>query len=80
VGAEINRRQELVDQVYLAESPAGVLGLLDRLGARYVVVGRIERDYPVDLNSRFDGYLDMVFESGSTRVYMVPRFSTLETS
>jgi hypothetical protein len=34
----------------------------------------------VDLDGAFGRYLDVVFESGNTRVYALPIFRTLETS
>jgi uncharacterized membrane protein len=80
-GAEIAERQQLVDEVYLTGTPAAMLDTLDRLGARWVVVGRVERErYPIDLDARFGGVLELAFESGNTRVYMVPVFRALETS
>ena len=81
VGAEIVRRQDLVDGVYLASDPASVVqGMMD-LNAEYVVVGRIERErYPVSMDPVFDAALQLVFESGNTRVYRLPVFATVRTS
>ncbi|MGD9932746.1 MAG: DUF2298 domain-containing protein [Dehalococcoidia bacterium] len=81
VGGEIARRQDLVDGVYLATDPASVVQGMRDLGAEYLVVGRIERErYPVSMDPVFEVALQIVFESGNTRVYRLPVFATVRTS
>ena len=70
---EIPRRQDLVDRVYTAPAAAEALAALHELGARYVVVGAMERNhYPEDLMPPFGDFLDTVFSSGEVTVYRLP--------
>lgn len=81
IGAEIARRQSLVDAVYLSTSPSEVLNGMRELQAEYIVVGRLERErYPVSMDSVFGTALQVVFESGNTRVYRLPVFIPVRTS
>lgn len=71
--AEIARRQDLVDLIYTAPTPAAALAALDALGARYVVVGPVERShYPPALMPPFADFLETAFSEGDVTVYRVP--------
>jgi len=76
-----SERQEAVDSVYLSNDPAEVLRVMRDLGAEFVVVGREElRRYPREHLTRFETFLDTVFEGGELRVYRLPRYEVVETS
>jgi uncharacterized membrane protein len=68
---EYARRQDVVDrQVYLAPDAATALAAMRSFGARYVVVGALERTlFPRDALARFDEFLDVAFSTGDLRVY-----------
>ncbi len=78
----LSERQAAVDEVYLAGADsAKVLATLDRYGVSYVVVGRVEQaKYPQQTLPQFDGFLDLVFESGDLRIYAVPAMKVVPTS
>jgi YYY domain-containing protein len=79
--AELTRRQDLLDSVYTASSPQVALNAMDRVGARYVVVGRVELSrFPGDLMPKFETFLDVVFESDGLRVYEKPSYTVTHTS
>lgn len=79
--AEYQHRQDLLDSVYTSGDPATVLGVLRTAGARYVILGRVERQrYPADGLSRFEAFLDIAFSSGDLRVYELPVYRVLRTS
>ncbi|MCA9829880.1 MAG: DUF2298 domain-containing protein [Dehalococcoidia bacterium] len=81
IGGEIARRQDLVDHLYLSDVPGDVVDGMRALNASYIVVGRIERErYPVSMDPVFESALQLVFESGNTRVYRVPVYATVNTS
>lgn len=78
---EFRRRQDQLDAVYMAASPAEVLDVLRESGARYIVVGRQELGkFPGSTLPDFASFLDVAFESGDLRVYEVPRYEVVETS
>lgn len=80
-GAEFRRRQDLLDTVYTADTPAEVLAVLRETGARYVVLGRQESaKYPAPTRPDLASFLDIAFESGDLRVYEVPRYEVIGTS
>jgi uncharacterized membrane protein len=56
---EMARRKSLIEQLYGSDDPGGVRSIAAKLGARFVVVGGMERD-------RFDaGRLDNVLRAGT---------------
>lgn len=74
-------RQEDVDAIYMAESPAAALDLLRRYKATYVVMGHVEMSrYPESARTNFESFLDLVFQSGDVRVYRVPVYRVVATS
>ena len=73
VRPELSRRQSLVDRVYTAPGADEVLAVLRELGARYVVVGSIERErYRDGVMPPFGAFLDTVFAHGEARIYRLP--------
>ncbi|MCC6382191.1 MAG: hypothetical protein IT304_06755 [Dehalococcoidia bacterium] len=79
--AEYQHRQELLDSVYTSGDPAAVLSVLRTAGARYVILGRVERQrYPADALPPFDAFLDTVFTSGDLHVYALPVYRVVRTS
>ena len=80
LNAEIDRRQDLVDRVYTAASPAEVLDALHQLGATYVVVGSLERSHYRDgLIPPFETFLDTVFTRGGVTVFRIPTSEVVTT-
>ena len=70
---ELSRRQGLVDHVYTAPGAEEALAVLRELGARYVVVGSIERErYRDGVMPPFGAFLDTVFADGEARIYRLP--------
>ena len=70
---ELSRRQGLVDRVYTAPGAEQALAVLRELGARYVVVGSIERErYRDGVMPPFGAFLDTVFAHGEARIYRLP--------
>lgn len=79
--AEFTERQALVDSVYTQQDPANVLSVMRRFGAKYVVVGSLERSkYPAATMPDFASFLDVAFDSGGLRVYALPSYSVVNTS
>ncbi len=75
VRGELDRRQRLVDAAYTSPMPSDSLRALRALDAVFVVVGSVERsNYPGEVLTDFDAFLDLVWEEGATRVYRLPRF------
>ena len=73
VRPELSRRQDLVDRVYTAPGAEEALAILRELGARYVVVGNLERERYLDgVMPPFGTFLDTVFAHGDARVYRLP--------
>ena len=73
VRPELSRRQALVDRVYTAPGAEEALAVLRELGARYVVVGNLERErYRDGVMPPFGTFLDTVFAHGEARVYRIP--------
>jgi uncharacterized membrane protein len=80
IGAELNRRLELVDRVYLAATPTESMEAINALGARYVVYGHVEQArYPSNATTDFNAFLDLVFADGNVRVYRVPALEVRRT-
>jgi len=74
-----SRRQELVDQVYLARTGEEAQEALRELGADWVVLGPLEEQlYPP--NFAFVDALDLAFEAEGVRLYRVPARRERETS
>lgn len=70
---ELSHRQSLVDRVYTAPGAEEALAVLRELGARYVVVGNLERErYRDGVMPPFGTFLDTVFADGEARVYRLP--------
>ncbi len=76
---EFSRRQELVDQVYLARTAEEAAAALQALGADWVVFGPLEEQlYPTTF--AFVDALDLAFEGEGVRLYRVPARRERETS
>ena len=79
--SELTRRQAETDSIYTQDDPAAVLGTLKRAGARYVVVGCLEKErYPAASMPKFEQFLDVAFESNGLRIYRVPEMKVVRTS
>lgn len=77
---EFGSRQDAVDRAYTATNPADVLDVMHEFGARYIVVGREEMaNYP-GLMPNFEQFLEVAFESGTYRVYVLPELRSIRTS
>ncbi len=77
IRTEITRRQDLIDAIYTATSPAQALDALHQLGADWLVVGELERSHYPGLIPPFETFLELVFEAGDAgfggvRVFRVP--------
>ncbi len=71
---EFARRQDLVDRLYTGRGD--VAGILNELGAGYVVVAGLETSrYPAASLPDFSRTLDLVFERGGARVYALPQLA-----
>ena len=74
-------RQDLVDSTYTATSPAIVLEAMQNLGAKYLIVGSVERARYAGLMPNFGAFLDTAYDSGdlggrSAQVYRLPDLAT----
>ncbi|SVE33754.1 uncharacterized protein METZ01_LOCUS486608, partial [marine metagenome] len=73
---EINRRLNLVDEIYLASDSEEVLAILRELSANYLVVSGLERvSYPDNFLLHFDAILTLVFSDNTgpeARIYSIP--------
>ncbi|MGE3074209.1 MAG: DUF2298 domain-containing protein [Dehalococcoidia bacterium] len=78
--AEFQRRQGLVDSAYISGDPDTVLSVMREFGAEYLVVGRIELVRYPGLLPDFSAFLDVAYESGSYRIYRLPRYEEVQTS
>jgi len=75
---EFDRRRNLLDRAYSAVHPEEVVDLMRNEGARYLVVGKFERQwYPADIMPHYDDFLDVVFKSGDLRVYALPAYEAV---
>jgi uncharacterized membrane protein len=78
--AEFGRRQDIVDRAYTTTNPADVLDAMDQFEAKYLVVGREEiSNYP-GLMPDYAQFLEVAFESGTYRVYVLPELRSVPTS
>ncbi len=72
--AEIARRSDLVDRVYVSANPDDALAALIDLGARYVIVSGLERArYATDPVATLSRTLSVRWQSGDTVLFEVPR-------
>jgi uncharacterized membrane protein len=79
--ADFDRRRNLLDLAYTATDPATVIDVMREAGAKYLIVGRLERQsYPAGVMPNFDGFLDVAFSSGDLRVYTLPQYEKVQTS
>lgn len=79
--ADFTNRQALADSAYTNKDPANVLAVMHQFGARYLVVGSVERaKYPAQTMPDFPSFLDLVFDSGGVRVYALPVYQAVATS
>ncbi|MFL2636335.1 MAG: DUF2298 domain-containing protein [Tepidiformaceae bacterium] len=73
---EIERRLNLVDEIYLASDSEEALAILRELGANYLVVSGLERvSYPDNFLLHFDAILTLVFGDNTgldARIYSIP--------
>src|SRR5690606_14521671 len=70
---ELRRRQDLVDSAYTATEPADVVDALRQFGARYLVVGSEEMTDYSGLMPDYASFMDVAFESGPYRIYVLPQ-------
>ena len=74
----LGKRQDLVDHAYTATDHATVLDSMRQTGARYLVVGSVERSRYAGLMPKFAEFLDTAFDTGdlgngrSAQVYRLP--------
>jgi uncharacterized membrane protein len=79
--ALLARRQELTDGIYLAPDTATVLASMHELGARYIVLGNVERArYPNEAIPNFGEFLDLVAEFGDVQLFRMPEYEVIPTS
>ncbi len=77
---EFQRRQALVDSAYVSGDPETVLSVMREFDADYLVVGRVELGRYPGLLPDYSGFLDIAFESGTYRIYRLPRYDEVQTS
>jgi uncharacterized membrane protein len=73
-------RQDLVDRAYTTDDPSAVLDVFRATGARYLVVGSVERRKYGEFMPDFAAFLDVAYATGDYTVYSVPEFRLVPTS
>jgi uncharacterized membrane protein len=81
VRKDLLNRQADTDSVYTQSDPARVLQTLQRLGAKYVVVGCLEHErYPAATMADFTTFLDVAYDQDGLQVFRVPDQHVVSTS
>jgi YYY domain-containing protein len=78
--AEYQRRQQLVDSVYISGDPDTVLDVMQEFGAEYLVVGRIELSRYPGLLPDFSTFLDVAYRTANYTIYRLPQHTVVQTS
>lgn len=71
---EAARRHGIVEELYTTIDPAAARAILDEFGARYVVVGGVERGrFPAEGLAKFESFCGVAFQSGNSTIYRCDR-------